>query len=56
MVLIEVLPEKATYLFIKSPSAGAWAISANPGSSQIASFAVANGSPPASVKAKVTGK
>jgi hypothetical protein len=56
MVLIESAPEKATYLFVDEPAGGAWAISANSGSSPIASFAVADGLPPASVKAKVSGK
>jgi hypothetical protein len=56
MVLIESPSQKTTYLFVKSPAAGAWAISANQSSSPIASFEVANGLPPASVTAKVTGK
>lgn len=56
MVLVESPAEKATYLFIKNPTKGGWAIGADTGSSEIAAFRIANGLPPASVKASVGGK
>ncbi|HVO52930.1 MAG TPA: LamG-like jellyroll fold domain-containing protein [Solirubrobacterales bacterium] len=53
---IRVDANDTTYIGIKNPAAGAWTVSANPGSVPIASLAAANGLKPPSVKATVAGR